>query len=69
MSKERPLCRKMILKKKLIPVSFSGEWSKYQAVNEEGKRVHLSDGMGKQMARMIADGTLEIIDYKQDEED
>ncbi len=52
--KERPRCRRAILQLKLHPFLDQGEWNGVTAVDPEGKRLHLSDGLKKQMRRMAA---------------
>jgi hypothetical protein len=54
--KERPGCRKAILKLGLRPLTVEGEWDGSRSVDETGERGSLSDGLRKQMRRMIAEG-------------
>jgi hypothetical protein len=54
--KERPQCRKLILERRLSPYPSHMEWDGLQAIDETGERSHLSEGMRRQMARMIWQG-------------
>lgn len=54
--KERPLCRKTILNRKLSPFLVNGTWDGRRSVNPEGTRGWLSEGMRRQMRKMILEG-------------
>jgi hypothetical protein len=54
--KERPLCRKAILKLGIAPFLTNGIWDGRHAVDKEGQRGSPSDGMRKQMRKMVDEG-------------
>jgi hypothetical protein len=54
--RERPDCRRYILRLGLRPhIEPDGKWRK-RAVNEQGEVSHLSDGLRKQMRLMAEEG-------------
>ena len=53
--KERPRCRQVILKHRLRPNERDGKWDGFSARTPEGEWVHLSEGLAKQMRRMMAE--------------
>lgn len=55
--KERPTCRKVIIRRKLKPLLNSeGEWEGYMGISPDGTRGSLSEGMRRQMRKMINEG-------------
>lgn len=54
--KERPRCRAVILRGGLQPRLVDGVWDGRWAKNADHERIWLSEGMRKQMRRMIAEG-------------
>jgi hypothetical protein len=57
-AKERPRCRLAIINHELRPFidERDGVWNGFQALRSNGKRTFLSDGMRKQMGRMLREG-------------
>jgi hypothetical protein len=54
---ERPLCRKIILKRGLQPFIQSGKWDGlYHTTPDGGVGSGFSDGLRKQMTRMVEEG-------------
>ena len=54
--KERPLCRKAILDMELSPLLVNGVWNGKRAVGKDGRQSSLSDGMKRQMRKMVQEG-------------
>ncbi len=56
LNRERPMCRQAIISRSLAPFPSAAEWDGFSASMSDGSRTFLSDGLIKQMARMIAEG-------------
>jgi hypothetical protein len=54
--RERPVCRKAILRMRLAPSLVDGVWDGKHAVHADGRRSLMSDGMRREMRRMIEEG-------------
>lgn len=54
--KERPRCRKAIIKANLVPYPHPEAWDGCWAFDDNGENVMLSDGMRAQMRKMIVEG-------------
>lgn len=55
-AKERPKCRKQIIKHNLVPYPDPDAWDGIQAFRDDGEPTFLSDGMRAQMRKMIVEG-------------
>lgn len=56
-TKERPRCRKAICDKSLSPCrDAKGYWDGYSALTPDGRRAFLSEGVEKQMRKMLWEG-------------
>lgn len=56
-AKERPVCRKKIIELQFRPfIGECGYWEGFQAVGPDGIKSFLSDGMARQMGKMLREG-------------
>lgn len=55
-SKERPYCRKTVISLDLMPYPSTDDWDLIHAITPKGVVTRLSEGMQKQMAKMIDEG-------------
>jgi hypothetical protein len=54
--KERPRCRKVIIEAGLRPLVVNGKWDGRSSLYANGREAYISDGLRKQMKRMIVEG-------------
>jgi len=54
--KERPRCRKVIIGVGLRPLVVNGKWDGRSSSYTDGREAYISDGLRKQMKRMIVEG-------------
>ncbi len=55
LSRPRPKCREQLVRLGLRPLIVNGEWNG-DAIDGEGRRVGLSNGMYKELRRMVVEG-------------
>jgi hypothetical protein len=54
--RERPRCRKVIVEKGLSPNLVNEKWDRMCTRDPDGRLAFMSDGLRKQMRKMIAEG-------------
>ena len=54
--KARPRCRSLLIQWKLTPYTYDGVWDGHSANGRDGEQTWLSDGLRKEMRRMIGEG-------------